>query len=64
MKLLHRYWPVKAAVLALGMFGLSSNSPGQGRPITERSVTVNYEAPKKEPALVYENTIPAPSAGK
>jgi hypothetical protein len=64
VKLLHRYSSVKAAVLVLGMFGLSSNNPGHGRPVTERSITVNYEAPKKEPALVYENTIPAPSAGK
>jgi len=64
VKLLHRYSSVKAAVLALGMFGLSSNSPSHGRPVTDRSITVNYEVPKEESALVHENMLPVPSAGK
>jgi hypothetical protein len=64
VKLLHRYSSVKAAVLALGMFGLSSNNPGHGRPVTERSVTVNYEAHKEESALMQDNNLPAASAGK
>jgi len=55
---------VKAVVLALGMFGLSSNSPGHGRPAGDGSITVNYEAPKEESALMHENKLPAAGAGK
>ena len=61
---LFRYSSVKAVVLALGMFGLSSNSPGHGRPAGDGSITVNYEAPKEESALMHENKLPAAGAGK
>jgi hypothetical protein len=62
MKRLHGFPSVKAAVLALGMFGFSS-IPGDGHSATGSNITVHCEEQKEEAALLQQNKLPAPASG-